>query len=156
MHEVLDQLANELFRTFARFEYALKATGFYQPTQDDAKLDWTDFARSVSGALNNPADTGLREAIEYILEYPPRKQVIQDETLGWTDALPTGNRSDRVLILVRRIRNNLFHGGKFSGQWFDAARSERLLRHSLTILRGCLEAPPVVRDAYYGHDEWHT
>ena len=156
MHEALDRLANEVFRTFARFEYSLKATGFYQHTRVDARPDWTAFARSVSDALDNPADTGLREAIEYILEHPPKKQVIQHETLGWADALPTGGRSEVVLILVRRVRNNLFHGGKVSGQWFYVARSERLLRHCLTILHRCLEASPDVREAYCRHDQWHT
>ena len=161
MHQALDRLASDLFRTFARFEYALKAAGFYQhatPHDDAAKPDWTAFARSVRDALNNPADADLREAVEYILGHPPQKQIIRDETLDWREALPPttpGDRADLVLMLVRRVRNNLFHGGKFSAQWFDPTRSEQLLRHSLTILRGCLEASPTVHGAYR-NGEWHT
>ena len=159
VHEALDRLATDFFRTFARFECALKVTRFYRRTRDDAlQPDWTAFARSVSGALNKPADTGLREAIEYILHCPPRKQVIRDDTLGWIEGLPTpppGDRADLVLMLVRRVRNNLFHGGKFSREWFDPIRSEQLLTHSLRILRGCLEASAVVHDAYR-KGEWHT
>ncbi|MYH31831.1 MAG: hypothetical protein F4137_24010 [Acidobacteria bacterium] len=161
MHEALDRLATDLFRMFARFEYALKAAGFYQratPRDDAAKPDWTQFAQSVRDVLNHPADTELQEAIEYILGHPPQKQIIRDETLGWREALPRttpGDRADLVLVLVRRVRNNLFHGGKFSTQWFDPIRSEMLLRHSLTILRGCLEASPAVNSAYH-NGEWHT
>ena len=159
VHAALDRLANDFFRTFARFEYALKVIRFYRRTGDDAaQPDWTAFARSVNGALNKPTDRGLREAIESILHSPPRKQVIRDGTLDWIEGLPTpppGDRADLVLMLVRRVRNNLFHGGKFSRQWFDPIRSEKLLTHSLRILHGCLEASADVRDAYR-NGEWHT
>lgn len=60
----------------------------------------------------------------------------------------TDLRSDLVLLYVRRIRNNLFHGGKFNGHWFEPKRSEELLRHSLTILRGCLAASKEVRGTF--------
>ena len=156
VHEALDRLVNDFFRTFARFEYALKVTRFYRRTGDDAaQPDWTAFARSVSDALNKPADASLGEAIEYILHCPPRKQVIRDDTLGWIEGMPTprpGDRADLVLMLVRRVRNNLFHGGKFSHEWFDPTRSEQLLTHSLRILHGCLEASAVVHDAYHNGD----
>lgn len=161
MHEALDHLAIELFRTFARFEYALKAAGFYQrPSAGDdaAQPDWKAFAATVRDALNKPTNAELAEAIEYIVDYPPQKQIIRGQTLDWRPALPTtppGDRADLVLVLVRRVRNNLFHGGKFSAQWFDPTRSEQLLRHSLTILRGCLDASPVLRGTYH-HGEWHT
>ena len=159
MHEALDRLAHQLFLTFARFEYALKAAGFYERRHDDdARPDWTEFARSVSGVLNNPPDPGLQAAIKYIVEHPPQKQIIRDGTLNWREGLPPtqpGNQADLVIMLVRRVRNNLFHGGKFSGQWFNPARSKLLLKHSLTILLGCLEASPEVRGAYH-NNEWHT
>jgi hypothetical protein len=39
MCQQLDQLAIETFRTFARFEYSLKAAGFHN-ANGDAKPDW--------------------------------------------------------------------------------------------------------------------
>ena len=159
MHEALDRLALELFLTFARFEYALKAAGFCERRRDDrASADWTTFAQSVSDLLNNPPAPDLQEAIKYIVDEPPKKQIIRDGTLGWRDGLPPtqpGNQADLVLVLVRRVRNNLFHGGKFSHHWFDPERSELLLKHSLTILLGCLAASPEVHAAFYDQ-EWHT
>lgn len=84
----------------------------------------------------------------YILDHPPKKQIIADGVLTWSVSAPdTDLRSDRVLIYVRRVRNNLFHGGKFNGRWFEPERSELLLRHSLTILRTCLDASADVRQA---------
>ena len=32
------------------------------------------------------------------------------------------------------MRNNLYHGAKFNGTWFDPQRSERLLGHGLVVL----------------------
>src|SRR3546814_18633912 len=57
-----------------------------------------------------------------------------------SDVCSSDLRSDFVLTYVRRVRNNLFHGGKFNGRWFEPQRSEQLLKHSLTILRACLAA----------------
>lgn len=41
MNEDLDALVYEFFRTFARFEYALKASGFHRPNRNAAEADWT-------------------------------------------------------------------------------------------------------------------
>jgi hypothetical protein len=107
------------------------------------------FAQSVSDLFDDPAGEAFAEAVGYILMYPPRKQVIWDGRLVWSDAAPNTNiRSDLVLQYVRRVRNNLFHGGKFNGRWFDPERSAQLLRHCLTILHACLEASPAVGEAY--------
>ena len=138
MHEDLDGLTYEFFRTFARFEYALKARGFCRRGRSgNAAPDWDRFAESapVRGVLCDPVGPGLTEAVEYILSHPPRTQVIENGRLTWRDGPPRATgQSGRVLELVRRVRNNLFHGGKGNQHWFDPARTERLLKHSLTIL----------------------
>jgi hypothetical protein len=144
----LNHLAAELFRTFSRFEYSLKAAGFHRG-DGDAEPDWRTFALSIEAGLQNPNGEELREAIDYILHNPPKKQVIRNGVLEWSDAPPTTNsRADLILLYVRRVRNNLFHGGKFNGRWFEPERSKVLLRCSLVILQGCLEASPQVRNAY--------
>ena len=143
----LDVLIYEFFRTFARFEYALKASGFHP--QNRAEPDWNSFARSpqVRKVLDAPVDGGLRAAIAYILDHPPKKQVIENGILTWRDRPPdTASQSGRVLRLVCRVRNNLFHGAKENE--VNIERTEQLLRHSLAILHGCLEASESVRTAY--------
>jgi hypothetical protein len=146
----LDRLAVEMFQTFARFEYALKASGF-NAGNGDAKADWTAFARSIPGVFDDPRDSAVKMAVGYILAHPPKKQVVEQGVLEWKDAgAGTSLRSDEVLIYVRRVRNNLFHGGKFNGRWFEPQRSAELLQHSLVILKACLEASPQVRSAYDG------
>ncbi|MBP6003683.1 MAG: hypothetical protein KA746_09645 [Pyrinomonadaceae bacterium] len=144
----LDNLAKELFQKFSRFEYALKAAGFHTG-EGEAKADWRNFALSIEKDLANP-EGNLKAAIEYILTQPPRKQVIRNGLLEWDPSAPTTNsQADLILLYIRRIRNNLFHGGKFNGHWFDPPRSAELLRSSLTVLDACLEASTDVRVAFY-------
>jgi hypothetical protein len=79
-----------------------------------------------------------------------KKQTIADGILAWNDSVPnTDSESDRVLIYVRRVRNNLFHGGKFNGRWFEPERSELLLGHCLTVLQACLAASPDLNTAFH-------
>ncbi|HBJ42925.1 MAG TPA: hypothetical protein DDZ20_19900 [Hyphomonas sp.] len=149
MERELGRLATDLFRTFARFEYALKAAGFHNG-DGPAGANWRDFAVSVAALFDDPQDEALEAAIAYMLEHPPNKQMIEDGVLSWDAAAPqTDLQSDRVLIYVRRVRNNLFHGGKFNGHWFAPERSAALLRHSLTILNACLAASEQVNEAYH-------
>lgn len=148
MTDDLDRLAAEMFRTFARFEYALKAAGFHRG-EGAAEPNWRSFAETIPGVFENPGDANLAAAVDYILTHPPKKQVVAGGVLAWSDEAPNSDlHSDRVLIYVRRVRNNLFHGGKFNGRWFEPERSEQLLRHCLTIMGASLEASEPVRIAF--------
>lgn len=144
----IDDLAYEFFREFARCEYCLKAVGFRE-TSRDAKASWGAFANEVRATLEGAKSDALKAAIAYYLAHPPKKQVIQHGLLQWEHKLPGhANNAELILRLVCRVRNNLFHGGKFNGHWFEPQRSEDLLSHGLTILRECVEAHPKVREAY--------
>lgn len=148
MEQTLDELAITLFRTFARFEYSLKASGFHYG-DGNAEPNWRSFAESISEIFEELADEEVGAAVDYMLKYPPKKQVIEDGFLTWDDSQPDTNlKADLVLLYVRRVRNNLLHGGKFNDRWFEPERSEHLLRHSLTILGACLDASPNVREAH--------
>lgn len=76
------------------------------------------------------------------------KQVVVDGRLAWGTVGPDESLSEaeQLLLYVRRVRNNLFHGGKFSAELFeDTERQEQLLRNSLVILSACLSLSPDVR-----------
>lgn len=149
-HSELDRLATELFRTFARAEYALKAAG-WNSGEGDARANWTAFAKSVDAWFQAPASDEVRDAVDFLLASPPKKQVVVNGVLQWREVKPeTNSKADLTLQYVRRVRNNLFHGGKFNGHWFEPERSELLLRHTLTVLRAVIEASPEVREAYFG------
>lgn len=146
----LDELAGKFFQVFSRIEYALKVSGFNNG-DGPAEANWRNFALSVEALIANPATPELIEAIDFFFRAPPKKQVIVGGVIHWEVSEPqTNSQADKLLVYVRRVRNNLFHGGKFNGHWFEPERSEPLLRHSLTILNACIESAPSVREAYYG------
>lgn len=155
MSENLENLAAEFFKKFARCEFALKDGGFHKKQKTDAEPDWRSFAISIEDTLSEdelekPESEELKKAVYYILEHPPKKQVIENDKLKWRDANPsTDSRADLILIHVRRVRNNLFHGGKFNGIWFEPDRSELLIKHSAIILDACFRAATsTVSDRY--------
>ena len=140
--------AFEFFRDFSYCEYALKCAGLYRRDCKDAQPNWRCFAESapVRRVLDNPVDPGLKEAIEYILEHPPKKQVIEENgSLGWRDRMTgaTSSQSGRLLELVRRVRNNLFHGGKphllLGGSGGGPDRDKNLLKAGRQVLHCCKE-----------------
>jgi hypothetical protein len=146
----LNDLAAKLFREFSRTEYALKAAG-YNNGNGPAEVNWRKVALAVEGLIATPTSPELQEAINFIFDAPPKKQVIADGKIQWAIVEPkTDSRADKLLQYVRRVRNNLLHGGKFNGHWFEPERSEPLLRHSLVILSACVEGIPEVRKAYHG------
>lgn len=158
MEDELDQLAATMFRVFARFEYALKAADFFfEDRYGNAKPDWKKFAKvdEVIRLFENPQDQELAEAIKYMNEHPPKKQVIENGVLAWSEDPPNTNlESEQILLYVRWVRNNLFHGGKFSVSGWDAPeRTSMLLKHSLSILHACLDASPKVNEAYRSGQE---
>ena len=146
----LHELASQFFRTFARMEYALKAAGYLTTMRgNDAQPDWNRFAKEVQTVIEEPQDPDVADAVAYILKHPPKKQVVVNNKLEWDDTPPQTNfEADRVLIYVRRIRNNLFHGGKFNGRWFEPQRSGALIQYGLTILKACRDYEPQVAKAY--------
>lgn len=149
-HPNLDELARKLFHVFSRAEYALKASGFNNG-DGPAEANWRNFALSVDALIANPTSPELKEAIDFFFNAPPKKQVIIGGVIQWEVSEPqTNSQADKLLVYVRRVRNNLFHGGKFNGHWFEPERSEPLLRHSLTILSACVESVPSVQEAYHG------
>jgi hypothetical protein len=143
-----DDIALDFFKTFARFEYALKDAD-YHCGNGEAKPDWCKFAKSVETLFEESSSEELRAAMKYFMNDPPKKQVVKDGKLDWDDCRPSGNlKSDLVLTYVRRVRNNLFHGGKFHKHLLNSERNEKLMTYSLVVLKHCLQASPKV-DQFY-------
>lgn len=146
----LDRLAFDFFREFSRFEYCLKAVGFLRVRRNnEPEANWDAFAEAIKQIFEEPPSKEFSAAVAYYMKNPPKKQVVRDGGLQWENDASQDSGAIRVLVLVRRVRNNLFHGGKFNGQgWFSPERSEDLLRHGTVILRFLVRAHPDVRRAY--------
>ena len=131
----LDQLAFRFFKLFAQYESTLKENGFFKSDKSgNIFVDWDRFANEVVGK-NFKTELGQSaSAAEYILDQPPKKQVDDGGKVVWAD-VPATDKSVQILFgHICRVRNNLFHGAKFNGTWFDPVRSEELLKHSLAVL----------------------
>jgi len=140
------KLAYDFFVVFSRFEYALKKAGFIIGNDSGVQPNWDRFANKYKNKFTQMAqNTDVEKAIEFFRQGPPRKQVMQ-VIRGWK---PTWKLTDEDLLeqqqvtllwltlMVRRVRNNLFHGGKeiFS----DLPRDRQLLKFSLVLLRCWLD-----------------
>jgi len=112
------------FLTFARFEYALKASGLFKrdnrqrnPLRPrEAEPDWDTFAVSLRDLFQIQKSEPLQNACEFILTCPPWKQVVINNVIDWETPVRPQEESNIKFILrmIRCIRNNLFHGGKHS------------------------------------------
>lgn len=134
-------LVQQFFELFSRFEYALKREGFL-PETGDATPNWSLFQKSIVGRFTEVRDTDFVNAVLYLKQNPPRKQIVAAGTLEWKDVRQSGEADEYfVLDCVRRIRNNLFHGAK-DDSISDPARDTELLRHGIAVLTGVLKIAP--------------
>lgn len=143
------QLIYKFFWLISRFEYALKIVGFCNKN-GDAQPDWDAFAKSINDDFVKDSNKELAKSVDYILSQPPNKQIVQDGELKWSKALPKNKPElELLLILVRRVRNNLFHGGKYSDGYFEEpARSKELIEACISILNHCLSLSHKVSKAF--------
>lgn len=136
------ELTLEFLATFARFEFALKKAGYVQGDDSKVSPDWDSFARGVA-RLDAAVLAPILNTCKYLQEHPPKKQVLQNGALHWVLRQGTsGSAIGDVLLNVRTVRNNVFHGGKFpDGVITDPLRDEQLIRECLAVLKGLLELP---------------
>ena len=141
----------EFLGNFARCEYALKGSGFARGNANSVEADWDAFARAVDWHFRRVDDPAFRAAVDFLLSEPPRKQVLRDGHVRWKEAPPDRNlpKAQQVLLMVRRVRNNLFNGAKvWSPEYGNRARDIHLLKAGLTVLRHCIPLNAHVRGAY--------
>lgn len=134
---VSDDLSLRFLRRFARFEFALKRHPEFCMGQEgsSAHANWDQFAISIAVALQ--ADPTIdHDTRALLLDRPPMNEVIRQGVAVYEPRdLGGGNDGARLVSAARRIRNNLFHGGK------DAP--ERYAGHD----EGCVTAALCVLDA---------
>lgn len=152
MSAELDQLAFRFFKLFAQCEYALKAMSYGRAAHRYAtEADWDRFANEVGTRLMSEQDPGVVAARTYLLENPPKRQVWVNGSVAW-EPVPNNERSVQILFAhIRRVRNNLYHGGKFNGRWIDPDRSAELISKSLVLLEHLVIVDANLREAINGN-----
>lgn len=134
----------DFFATFSRFEFALKHTGYASgDRRRNAIPDWDTFAvahNNIFDAKLKAKNNDLTEAVKYLYENPPRKLKFDKGQLKWEDRQQVNNQNlKELLLIVRAIRNNLFHGSKKVVIFNEPTRDSKLINSSLIILNECLD-----------------
>jgi hypothetical protein len=152
MHQQLDHLAFRFFKVFAQCEYALKAMGYGRAARNKAaEADWDRFANEIGAALFQEQDPNIAGAVEYLLRHPPKRQVWINGTVEWAE-VGNDERSPQILFAhIRRVRNNLYHGGKFNGRWLAPDRSQELISKSLLLLEHLAKSNQQLQEAMQGN-----
>lgn len=146
-------LVFKFFTVFSLFEHALKNAGFVTPANkhNDAQPNWDKFAVDIEGEFNPKATPELEAAVTYMLAKPVMRQVVKETQLEFFERSKPENQKEIVWIsvLVRGVRNNLFHGAKFR---YDPDRDSELIRYSLVILEAWAHCnKDVERDLQHAH-----
>lgn len=141
-------LVCEFMLCFSRFEFALKRSRFTKAVGDGVKPDWDKFANSLRGKFPEVTDADFAAAVRLLDTKPPDKQVLVNDTLEWADSVrgPGESLESWVMRMVRMVRNNLFHGGKYGTKdQPELARNASLLKACLVILDRVLGLAPDTR-----------
>jgi len=143
------EIVFEFFSLFSRFEYALKRGGFLRKGKR-AKPDWEAYADTLRGLFSKVNDEAFKRTCAYLKEIPPEKQIVIQYKMDWEKTTQKSGESEEryVLRLVRTVRNNLFHGGKYPytfGPTRNDDRNRRLLKTSGVILKLCFSLSPDLR-----------
>lgn len=148
-------LAWYFFIFFARFEYALKRDPRYLMAGiGDACPNWDKFGSEHNSSFQPYSKPDLAAAVEYFLAEPPRKQLREGSVMSWSKPQHHDGKEPQLIWLLRMIRcvrNNLFHGGKFPLiSVSDPSRDQALLLKAMTILTAALSLD---KDVEAGFDE---
>lgn len=147
------QLSWQFFVFFSRFEYALKRIPKYlKDGTGNAEAAWDTFANNNSDKFISESSFNLKAAVTYFKDSPPRKQKRKDRNLFWSEPLKYSEDGKLLLWLltvVRTVRNNLFHGGKFPMlPVSDPSRNHDLIFHAIVILDACLKLDESVTNMF--------
>lgn len=121
-------------------EYALKSAGYSIGDECRVDPDWDRFANEIDDLFLKLTDTDTTSSKDYLLTSPPKKQVLTASGLTFIDRSIDKNQksTQQLLLMVRGVRNNLFHGGKYHPDAeSEPGRNERLVRYSLNVLLAC-------------------
>src|SRR6185437_6656536 len=138
-----NDLVLEFFVAFSRFEYALKRAGFATGNEKGVKADWDCFGQNLRRTAAAEELAPVLNCCTYLRQNPPKKQILRAGQLAWNDGRgPSRSDIERLLIDIRCVRNNLFHGGKIpipDGPVEEEARNKRLLHDSLAAMKKILD-----------------
>ncbi|UQN37672.1 hypothetical protein MTR80_08220 [Alcaligenes aquatilis] len=145
------ELACMFLAVFSRMEYALKSTNYAVGGERGVDPAWDSFANDIDYDFLALTHQHVIDARNYLLRHPPRKQILKDKQIGFVDQVidPHQAKTQQTLLMVRTVRNNLFHGGKYSPEGKrEAGRNHLLVKHAICVLLACSELNADVRSSF--------
>ena len=140
----LRELCIEYFFKFSRFEFALKENGFLKKGRHKAaKPNWKKFIREYASTYSPSQEA------RNLMNDPPDRQIVRDGRCQWekTNFANFDSDLDKVVLVLKVIRNNLFHGGKNSQfDWDNPERSAFLIENAISVLGDLASLSELERD----------
>lgn len=150
------ELLLHFFVTFSRFEYALKAGDFRKNPPHDADVSWSKYICWLEVRSLTELDPVL-DAGQYLLDEPPKKLVMSNDTPRWEVPIRSGQSNIRFLVEgIQRARNNLFHGGKWLTRPDLPHRNRDVLSASVEVLEALVEFDDTVGNEFRSRTFWDT
>lgn len=135
----------ELMCIMTRFEYALKEIGYGKSGNNEAaEASWDEFANKELKAVFFEKIKDKSIAPNILLK-PPSRQILRDRSLDWAETAKP-NDIQSLIGAVRRVRNNLVHGGKSGDK--DSDRNNHLVAEAIEILKHALLEHVELRAAF--------
>ncbi len=118
--------------------------------RDICEPDWNKFRDKYQDKIEEDILNDSR--IIYLVNNPPKQQIINSKNkIGWKD-IENRNKVKKLILSLKTIRNNLFHGGKYPcGEKEEDGRNKKLLEHGIYILLSLKDIDTKVKE-YFEYD----
>jgi hypothetical protein len=146
---------------FARFEHSLKVCGYCRDGNSGIQIHWRRFASEfdAEGERQYLQSPSYQDARAFLLRALPMQQYVHAERdIRWRETdleevtqegwSPAQNEDAKLAELVKTLRNNLFHGGKFHNPHQLQNRNQELLEAAIVVLENWSRVPRI-RGAFY-------
>lgn len=131
----------KFFILFSKFECALKRTGFLQSLDEGQNAQ-----ASIDNFLNTTLPADFYEhclndtTIKPLLNHQPKKQIVKGGQLSWKEEHIQIDDNIKLRAVLCRLRNNLFHGGKYPNAFQDeVARDHKLLDAGIALINSMVK-----------------
>lgn len=133
MPDIMDD-AIRFFIKFSKFECALKYDGYLKTPNGKAEANWHTFAAATGLSLQTLVENPhIGESVQYLIASPPKIQYAENGRLLWREVRQPDHVND-LIDCIKRVRNNLFHGGKYNCSEFDHPERSRVLIHACVAI----------------------
>jgi hypothetical protein len=133
MQQELTTIAFDFFYCFSRFEFAMKENHFLKSCVIGVRAEpgWHKFVQ-----FHQPKYV-LTDSAARLIKAPPAQQIVGVNSLSWQPVRFAANATDlnKVVAILKTLRNNLFHGGKHGiKDWDEPLRTAELLKLGRAVL----------------------